>query len=377
LVTSIKGAEILAIDGKPTKEIIKKTQSLYSSDGFNKTFYNQVLDKSFDAYYYISYGMIDSSKLTLKIADSTYNYVIKTIKPAKEEKKLVASQELGEKKITDKQDRKLKKKNRYKGVDNFGKPILDLKFDSILNSTAIMTIKSFDFKSANFNKFVRESFEELKQENIQHLVLDIRNNGGGRLMACNRLFRYLYNQPHKFTGRAYMSNSYLKNIKYEESSPAQKGIKIIIFPISVVVDLLSTHRDSIGVYGKLPTDHPKKSLKNNYTNDLLVLINGYSFSAASLFAANLQEVKRGFFIGEETGGGYNQCTAGTIPYINLPNTGLKLRLPLRVLQITDKRKIYGRGVFPKYEVKENFDDVLTKRDKYLEKARELIKVNGG
>ncbi|MEO5910010.1 MAG: S41 family peptidase [Pelobium sp.] len=373
LVAPIKGSEILAIDGKPASEIIKKTKSLYSSDGYNTTFYDQVLDKSFDAYYYLGYGKSDSSKLTLKRAESTFNYIIKTIKPAKGEKKLLTPEEIGKKKITDKQARKLKLKNRYKGSDDFGNPLLDLKFDSVLNSTAIMTVKSFSFNKSNFRKFFRESFEELKEKNIQHLILDVRNNGGGNLMDCNRLFRYLYNQPHQYTGRAYMNNAYLHSIKYQEISPFLKVAKIISYPISVVANIFLTHKDSIGIYGYIPTTHQKKPLKKGFENDLIVLTNGYSFSATSLLCANLQEVGRGKFVGEETGGGYNQCTAGSIPYIKLPNTGLKLRLPLKVIQITDQRKLYGRGVFPEYEVKESFEDVLHKRDIILNKAKELVK----
>lgn len=373
LKNTLKGAEILKIDDRPASEIIKQTQSLYASDGYNQTFYNRVLDKSFDAYYYLSYGRSDSSKLTLKRADSTYNYVIKTIKPSKEEKKLLTPEEVGKKKIDEKQAQKLKRKNRYKGIDDFGKPLLDLKYDSVLNSTAIMTVKSFSFDNSNFNKFFRESFEELKEKNTQHLILDLRNNGGGSLMACNQLFRYLYDKPHQFNGRAYMNNSYLKSIKYEELSPVLKVAKFITFPISIVLNLLMTHKDSIGIYGYLPTDHPKKSLKNNFTNNLVLLINGYSFSATSLLSANLQEVNRGTFVGEETGGGYNQCTAGRIPYLNLPNTGLKLRLPLKVIQITDKRNLYGRGVFPHYEIMEEFENVLNNTDPQLHKAKSLIK----
>ena len=373
LVETIKGSEILAIDGKPVSEIIKKTQSLYSSDGYNKTFYNQVLDKSFDAYYYVSYGRSDSSKLTLKKADSTFIYTIKTLKSSNEEKKLLTPEEIGNKKIADKQALKLKLKNLYKGVDDFGQPLLDLKFDSVLKSTAIMTVKSFSFNKSNFRKFFKESFKDLKDKNTQHLILDLRNNGGGNLMYCNRLFRYLYNQPHKFNGKAYMNHNYLHQIKYEEISVVVKAAKIITYPLSLITNLLLTHKDSIGRYGYLPTTKFKKPLENVFSNDLVILINGYSFSATSLLAANLKEVDRGVFVGEETGGGYNQCTAGTIPYVNLPNTGLKFRLPLRVIQITEKRKLYGRGVFPRYEVKENFEDVLNKKDLILEKGKEVIK----
>ncbi len=368
----LKGAEIIAIDGNSASEIIKKAQSLFTSDGYNKTFYKRVIERSFDAYYYLNYGKRDSSKLTLKRADSTYYYVLKTIKPVKEEKKSLKPEEVSKNKIANKKNKKIKRENFYKGVDDFGKPLLDLKYDSVLNSTAIITVKSFSFDHSNFNKFFKESFKELKDKDIQHLILDLRNNGGGNLMACNRLFRYLYDQPHKFNGKAYMNHSFFHSIKYEDTKPVLKATKIITLPISLITGIFLTHKDSIGKYGFLPTTALKKPLENVFKKDLIVLINGYSFSATSLLSANLQEVKRGIFVGQESGGGYNQCTAGSIPFLNLPNTGLKLRLPLKVIQITNKRELYGRGVFPEYEVKESFEDVLVKRDVMIEKAKSLI-----
>ncbi len=369
-VDTLKGAEILAIDSVPASAIIKKTQRLYSSDGYNQTFYPAVLSRSFDVYYYLTYGKSDSSKLTLNKGDSLYYHPLKTIKPIKEKKELTTPEEIGKKKIADKQAKKLKQKNRYKGIDKSGEPLLDLKYDSVDNKIAIITVKSFSFDHANFRKFFRESFKELKEKNIEHLILDVRNNGGGSLMACNRLFRYLYNQPHQFTGKAYTKNSYLKNIKYEDKSATVKVLGVITYPLSILSKIILERKDSIGYYSYIPTAHSVKPLKNVYDGRLSVLINGYSFSATSLLSANLQSVKRGTFIGEETGGGYNQCSAGRIPYLNLPNTGLKLRLPIKVIDIVDKRELYGRGVFPDVVVEENFEDVLKKRDVVMEKAKQ-------
>ena len=139
--------------------------------------------------------------------------------------------------------------------------------------------------------------------------------------------------------------------------------------------MLYIKKDSLGYYSKLSTSKVLKPLENVFNNNLVVLINGYSFSATSLLSANLQQVNRGIFVGEETGGGYNKCTAGTMPIINLPHTKLKLRLPLKVIQTVNQRALEGRGVFPQYEVKNGITEVLAKKDVVMEKAKELVKVN--
>ena len=224
----------------------------------------------------------------------------------------------------------------------------------------------------NISKINKLNDYLLEEKNIDCLVLDLRDNGGGNLMACNKLFRYLYNQRHQYTGKAYTKNSYLKRIKHRDNTLLVKTIGTVFYPLGSVSALIFERKDSLGYYTYLPKANERKPLKNVFNGDLKVLINGYSFSATSLLSANLQSVKRGIFIGEETGGGYNQCSAGSIPFVNLPNTGLKLRLPLKVIDIVKKRDWYGRGVFPDIQVKEHFEDVIKKKDVAMAEANLTI-----
>jgi hypothetical protein len=369
LINSIKATEILAIDSIPAEEIVKKTKLLFGSDGYNQTFYDHVLTKSFAAYYYLQFGRKDSSILQLKKInkpDSVYNYVLKTFKSAKPsgEVNKLTPEEIKKRDLEKKLAKKQKRKDKYKGFDTDGSPILSLKYDTLLNSTAIMKVKSFSADAANHNKFFKESFAELKEKGIQNLILDLRDNGGGRLTACNKLFRYLYDKPHQYTGRSSMASRYFTTSKYID----HKGLNGYRSPFR----MLFVKKDTAGFYTWLPTSKELKPLENSFDKNLIVLVNGYSFSATSLLSANLQQVNRGIFVGEETGGGYNKCTAGTMPYINLPNTKLRLRLPLKVIQTTNQRSLEGRGVFPKYEVLETIEDVLAKKDVVMDKAQGLI-----
>ena len=247
--------------------------------------------------------------------------------------------------------------------------------DTALKSTAVLKVKSFSFPNNNFHKFFRESFKSLQENKIENVILDLRGNGGGNLMSCNLLFRYLYNQPHQFTTRADMKTRRFSSQKYVEKTALMKVNRIILFPILWLDNQINIKKDSLGYYSKLPTQKSKKPKKTHFDNNLTVLINGYSFSATSLLSANLQSVNRGYFIGEETGGGFNQCTAGSIPIINLPNTGLKLRLPLKEIRITKPKELIGRGVFPDLEVKTTISDVLKGKDVVMDKAIEKIRKN--
>jgi hypothetical protein len=211
LEKSLNATEILAIDNIPAGEIISKIKNLFGSDGYNQTYKTLRVYKNFTYFYYLQFGLKDYVTLQLKKInqpDSIYNYVLKKLLPTQSisEVKKKSKEEIKKDNLVKKIAKKEHKKNKYKGYDWDGSPILKLTYDSVLKSTATMKIKSFMTESANYNRFFKESFKELKYKNIQNLILDLRDNSGGKLRACNTLFRYLYNKPHQFTGRADMVN---------------------------------------------------------------------------------------------------------------------------------------------------------------------------
>jgi C-terminal processing protease CtpA/Prc len=129
-----------------------------------------------------------------------------------------------------------------------------------------------------------------------------------------------------------------------------------------------THKNAIKTF------YPNKDYP--YRGQLYVITNGGSFSAASIFPASMQAHKRGPIIGRETGGGFFGCTAWMIPYVTLPQTKVRLRLPLFRIYNAVSGTNQGRGVMPDYPVKYSLSDVLTNVDLDLEqviKLKETIK----
>lgn len=367
-----KGDELLSINQINADEILKKEKSLFASDGYNQTFKNQILNSSFANYYYLAYGKKDTLNIKIKRDTNLLSYKLTYVKPIKKNSQTTNKADQKKDSKLAKDQKKFERRNAYKGFDADKKPLLDFKIDTVLPHTGIMKVKDFSFEKSNFSRFFKESFKEIENNNIENVILDLRDNGGGKLMACNLLFRYLYNQPHKFTGRAEMNARNFTCLKYKEESGLTKVFKTIFYPSIWLGNQLIIKKDSLGFYSKLPTDKLLKPKKHAFNGNLLVLINGHSFSATSLLSANLQSVNRGVFIGEETGGGYNKCTAGNIPYIILPESGLKLRLPLKVIPIVNQRLLEGRGVFPNYEVAESLNELIENKDAILNKAKELI-----
>lgn len=77
----------------------------------------------------------------------------------------------------------------------------------------------------------------------------------------------------------------------------------------------------------------KPKTKNNFKGKVYILTNGPTFSASALFCNAMKGQPGVTLVGEETGGGWYGNNGIIIPDIVLPNTKIRVRLPLfRLLQ---------------------------------------------
>lgn len=366
-----KGDEILAIAGVPSVEIINNLEKNYASDGYNQTFKAAVLNRAFVNWYTAIYENKDTLDFKIKKKDSVFNLKLTTSK--KEEK----GDSLGIKKRPVKlsKDSVLAKKNlakeklrvRYKGADEFKKPMLDLKFLEKDSSIAYLKIKSFSFPYANFNRFFKESFAAIKSGNTKDLIIDLRDNGGGSLTACRNLFAYLVDKDFVYLTKSEVDKRFNP---YLHSKGVLNMLKVVPFQIANTI-ILQKNKDKYKLnYKGMKPLHPKK---NHFDGKVYVLINSYSFSASALLSSNLQQIKRATFVGQETGGGYNGCVAGSIPILSMPNSKLKLRMGLYPVIPNAHTDVKGRGIFPDHEIIPTIEDMISGKDKELEWVLNSIK----
>lgn len=110
----------------------------------------------------------------------------------------------------------------------------------------------------------------------------------------------------------------------------------------------------------------------SFKNKVYVLIDGLVSSEGSALAALIHHAKRGLFIGEETGGGYNGCTAGLIGQATLPNSRINVTIPVfKIVRYEDQENEH-RGVRPHYFVNLSAKDVIESKDLHMAKALSLI-----
>jgi hypothetical protein len=237
-----------------------------------------------------------------------------------------------------------------------------LKIDS-LNKLAVLEVNSFD-DGGRLKKFFRKSFKKIKENNTPNLVIDIRSNGGGKVNNYAHLARYIRNTPFKVADTAAAVRKHFGGYgKYFQMR----------FLNSLALFFFARKQDDGRYHFRYWEKHsfrPKKKLL--YGGNVYVLINGPTFSAGSLFAHTVKGQKNVTLVGEETGGGWHGNNGLMIPYITLPNTKLRVRMPLfRLVQHNAPPKD-GRGVLPDIHVPPAYEAVKKGIDLKMEKVREMI-----
>ncbi len=359
------GTEILKIQEVPVKDYLEKYKKFVNSDGFNTTFQKYSMARRWPIYFTIENGILDSVKITTKHQNELKEFFIHRQKLTKEEKK---KEEDENKKISKSEKGKTKDYNIL--TKDFNR---DLQFPTKDSTIAYMKIKTF---SGTFSKrFYRESFAKIKKSPAKYLILDIRDNLGGSLSEINNLYSYLALEKFQFIDDIEVtSRSSMFQADYFTNFPIfTKPIAAVTYPIYVIGTAISTKKVGDKFYlrnnGIFSIKNPKK---NNFTGKIYVLINGSSFSAASILPSKLKGDKRAILVGEETGGTNDGTVAGRYATKKLKNSKLYLPIGLMLIQPNIKFTDTKKGVIPDVEIIPTLQEVLQKKDVQLDWVMEEI-----
>ncbi|MEM6380631.1 MAG: S41 family peptidase, partial [Bacteroidota bacterium] len=112
--------------------------------------------------------------------------------------------------------------------------------------------------------------------------------------------------------------------------------------------------------------------KKRFNGAVYVLTNAYSFSASGELASLLKTNTNAIFIGEEPGGNSSEIIAGEVVTLVLPNSKVRIRIPIVNQKIHSTSQPADRGVIPDYQIRNSISDMISGRDAILEKTKNLI-----
>lgn len=360
------GAEVLSVNGIQPQNIIGEYDRFYSSDGFNTTLKKQIAAKRFVSAFTTQYGIKDSLNYVFKLNDSIKTITIKRFKPDSIEKKL--KKKIKKTVPVDKaKQQALKRKKRINGYEKSGNTFIrELRFISKDSSVAILKIRGF--KKGKFRKFYKESFAEIQKKNTKTLIIDLRNNGGGRLNEIVKLYSYLADSTFVFLKKPEVVSraSLFNGVYFNKGTVAVKVVKALFSPLIYGYLLLNVHKDKDGRNYFDSETQPHQINKKAFKGKIYVLINGASFSASSILSSNLKGSKRATFVGEETGGDYNGTVAGFMPVICMPNSKLKVRIGIMNMAPYYQTEVFGHGIFPDVPLTPTLEDQIQGKDPELD-----------
>jgi len=234
-------------------------------------------------------------------------------------------------------------------------------FEVLEGGVGLLTINGFSYD----DELHLPMFKQLAERNVQHLILDLRGNSGGNGALAVELMRFLVDKPFRLVG-----DSWAKLRHPERPSFARHLDR------RTTRQLLENNRFRSGEFGRYRFDNGALGVKQPrdryvYRGALYVLTSGRTFSSASLFVASLKAQRKVIVIGQETGGAEAGFCAGINQKVTLPNTGLRLKLPLFRMMSASTAPDQGRGVMPDHKILRHWQDQLSGKDLELARALDL------
>lgn len=225
-----------------------------------------------------------------------------------------------------------------------------------------MELKIKDFTFYNyFKSFDAGFFELINKDKKKDLIIDLRDNPGGYLSIGIDIMRYLVARevvPLKNLTTQAVDFSFNNYIVAKGSDTISRE------------RLVKSRKGGFYVYN---ADNAIPSYQlNQFSKNVFVLVNKGTFSAASIFAANLRSQRRVVVIGEETGGGEAGTDGSGFSIVKTPKTHLLLRLPNFWISTTTKNANTGHGLIPDIIVKPTIADRINNNDVVLKKALSMI-----
>ena len=301
-------SEIIAINHISIKKILNNLSSIMFSDGNRNPYKISQLNSKFLIYYMYYYYF-------------PKEYLIEYIAPGEKKARHIILNSINRYELN-------KHKKRVVN-ETSNRPNLEFTLDK-QKKVAVITIKSFGYygdKRHTFKHYLDNAFLRIKNNSVNHLIIDLRGNNGGDPYCANHLLSYLAKSPIVYFSKGY------------------NGYKQLALPTPLAA--------------------------NNYSGMTYILIDSGGFSTTGHISALLKYHHIGTLIGTQTGAGF-ECNDST-KIVRLKNTGLELYIATKTYSAAVKDMKSRKRVIPDIILEPTIKEILKKEDTTLLYVMNLIK----
>lgn len=283
------GSEIISINDISSKQIIEKL--IANTSGESKPYRLKTASNIFlGSLLFTYFDFDDKFKVKFKFNNTVSTKIIPSITFADLRKEI---------------------QSKKQPTVNAEKPIAD--YSLILNKglkTAIIDFRYFN-DEAKFQKFIDSTFSIIENENIENLIIDIRENGGGNSIVGDQLFKHISKEKFTQFGKTIIKYSQLQKDFYKEKCEEDSTM-------CNTYNYLKKQEN--GKTEVLENENFITPNEKQFKGKIFLLTSLKTFSSASTFAQCFKNYKMGTIIGEETGGwivAYGDKITATLPVTKL------------------------------------------------------------
>nr|WP_320058004.1 S41 family peptidase [uncultured Bacteroides sp.] len=218
-----------------------------------------------------------------------------------------------------------------------------------------------------FDDFLADMFKKIREEKIQTLVIDVRDNSGGNSRLCDVLLSWLkpYEDIKRFSSSIRFSklweetypslaNGYRQALLRHENSYEIGNIYSSAF-LSSLTNKGNSTQGKGKEYFRLNRDY-----KLIFEGNIVFIQNAKTYSSAGLLISTVMDNNMGIVIGSESS--YKPCNYGDILYWELPNTNIKGTLSHKVFTRPNIAKCTDTSLTPTVHLTPSWLEVLGNKD---------------
>lgn len=352
------GSKIISINGIKASEVYWKLVEGWTKDGFNTTFPEKIVHQDFSEFYLNSFGSFETFDLEIEQHGIRVHYQVAGMP-------ISAIREMA--------------KRRY----NFDKlpwynDNSDTSFHfSMKDQNAFMTLPTFNIDVIKDNKtdyesFFKSCFTAIEEKEISNLVIDIRGNGGGHGDVASELFSYLHKEPFTL-----IKDIYAIANKIEDKKMYQGKISSVNLQMKLGLNKVGASK-YVPKKAAAKKNHLTLGDRNpsfpNFNGQVIIVMDGWSFSASGMFTALMTKRDNTIFVGEEAGGNPHTQVGDFEQMLVLPNSKVRIRIPLLVQYMDVDFENNGHGVLPDYPVRNSIQQEMNNQDAVMDFVMDLLLV---
>ncbi len=351
-----RGDEILSIDGHAVQWWLRQIEPLVPVDGdathikpLTMSYSTEFMGPALDHFAPFLTTIEDTAELKFRTTDALTKRITVPRQTYEDFQEMVGEQ-------------------RYSS--NFSESV---RFERLGDDAAYLAVDTF----VNYRKPVDAMahlapyFESLNAEKRRKLIIDLRRNGGGSDDAQQALLRHLLVEP---TRQVESKLSRFNSIDDEQRQFLTTWEQNALNPDPAWFEKVDNKYYKLVLPELLGGPRLLIPANNAYDGEIIVITGPSNSSGSTHLIATLKAMRRTTLVGERTGGAPTGATGGTIFYLTLPRSKIRIRIPAIRTVIANAGSLPSRnGIAPDVFAPMTAEAYFTDRDPALEAAKRLIK----